>query len=62
MTEIKLVRKIIRSGEFLLHSNESPDVESQFYFELKFKYLEMNGFSVSQHGIFAGNKLLVTMV
>lgn len=54
MTEIKLVRKIIRSGEILLHSNESPDVESQFYFELKFKYLEMNGFSVSQHGIFAG--------
>lgn len=54
MTEIKLIRKIIRSGEFLLHSNESPDVESQFYFELKFKYLEMNAFSVSQHGIFAG--------
>jgi hypothetical protein len=40
------VQKIIRSGEFLLHINESPDVGSQFYFELKFKSLEINAFTV----------------
>lgn len=57
-----LVQKIIRSGEFLLHINESPDVESQFYFELKFKPLEINAFTICQHGILQGNKFLVTVV
>ena len=41
-------------GEFLLHCNESPDVKSQSYVELKFKYPEINAFTVSQHGISAG--------
>lgn len=54
--------KIIRSGEFLLHINESPDIESQFYFELKFKPLEINAFTIFRHGTLQGNKFLVTVV